>query len=240
MCCGFFGKYPGYFRAFHPPRFARRHSGNSWRRIVAARKGVQGGRRRRRAPRLCCLFEFQKANRIVIARSASFASLAMTTRMQRVNSRRVGKGALAPCPPMHARCQNGGHASHCPPYGISHASAFSRHELPEGWCVHHPSSIGEGAGKTGCWLHPWVPCNKKHGVGPQVQPERPGLPCAMVLRLMSCSPRCPGFSSHRPPGLLTRGLIPTSGDQDHTISPSAAAAPVSRSLCVHRIPPQRS
>jgi hypothetical protein len=31
-------------------------------------------------------------------------------------------------------------------------------------------------------------------------------------------------------------LIPASGDQDHTISPSAAAALVSRSLCVHRVP----
>jgi hypothetical protein len=27
----------------------------------------------------------------------------------------------------------------------------------------------------------------------QVQPEHPGIPCAMVLRLISCSPRGPGF-----------------------------------------------
>jgi hypothetical protein len=32
-------------------------------------------------------------------------------------------------------------------------------------------------------------------------------------------------------------LIPASGDQDHTISPSAPAALVSRCLYVHRIPP---
>src|SRR5258708_14413418 len=26
-----------------------------------------------------------------------------------------------------------------------------------------PSENVEGAGKAGCRLHPWVPCNKKHG-----------------------------------------------------------------------------
>jgi hypothetical protein len=34
-------------------------------------------------------------------------------------------------------------------------------------CPHHR----EGAGKAGCRLHPWVPCKKSTGVGPQVQPE---------------------------------------------------------------------
>src|SRR6202007_1336145 len=38
-------------------------------------------------------------------------------------------------------------------------------------------------------------------------------------------------------GSSTAGLIPASGDQDHTISPSAPAALVFRRLCVHRIPP---
>jgi hypothetical protein len=36
--------------------------------------------------------------------------------------------------------------------------------------------------------------------------------------------------------LSSAGLIPASGDQDHTISPSAPAPLVSRCLCVHRIP----
>src|ERR1700754_1716906 len=31
-------------------------------------------------------------------------------------SRRVGKGALAPCPPTNVRIRHGGHASLCPPY----------------------------------------------------------------------------------------------------------------------------
>src|SRR6476469_3866866 len=34
-----------------------------------------------------------------------------------------------------------------------------------------PSQSTEGAGKAGCRLHPWVPCKKSTGVGPQVQPE---------------------------------------------------------------------
>ena len=47
-----------------------------------------------------------------------------------------------------------------------------------------PPSLGrEGAGKAGCRLHPWVPCKKSTGVGPQVQPETSGFPCAMVYGL---------------------------------------------------------
>src|ERR1700742_4203579 len=33
---------------------------------------------------------------------------------------------------------------------------------PEVCVSSHPQRT-EGAGKAGCWLHPWVPCNKKHG-----------------------------------------------------------------------------
>ncbi len=53
----------------------------------------------------------------------------------------------------------------------------------------------------------------------------------------TCSPRCTGLFSHRRLEVITQDLIPASGDQDHTISPSAPAALVSRSPCVHRIPP---
>src|SRR5689334_22654209 len=47
-----------------------------------------------------------------------------------------------------------------------------------------------------------------------------GIPCAMVLRLIARSPRSAGLDSLRRLGLVTRGLIPASGDQDHTPSPS--------------------
>jgi hypothetical protein len=42
------------------------------------------------------------------------------------------------------------------------------------------------------------------------------------LRLTSRSRRSTGLVSLRPPGLLTRGLIPASGDHDHTTWPSAS------------------
>ena len=43
-----------------------------------------------------------------------------------------------------------------------------------------------------------------------------GIPCAMALRLAPRSPWCPGFLATIAPGILTRDLIPASGDQDHT------------------------
>src|SRR5665213_1062329 len=58
----------------------------------------------------------------------------------------------------------------------------------------------------------------------QVQRKQSGLPCAMVLRLISSSPWRPAFlspSSLR--SLLLKNLTPASGRQDHTTSPSALA-----------------
>jgi hypothetical protein len=66
--------------------------------------------------------------------------------------------------------------------------AFSRRFASELCVSFHPPQT-EGAGKAGCWLHPWVPCNKKHGGRTTGQPEHSGFPCAMVLRFPSCSSR---------------------------------------------------
>jgi len=52
------------------------------------------------------------------------------------------------------------------------------------------------------------------------------------------SPRCAGLLATVPPG-QARGLIPASGDRDRTISPSASAALVLRSIRGHRIPASR-
>src|SRR5882757_10852840 len=54
-----------------------------------------------------------------------------------------------------------------------------------------PSSREEGAGKTGCTPHPrsrvqFAQTNAHTSI--QVRRRHPGLPCAMVLRLTSCSP----------------------------------------------------
>src|SRR5258708_3153192 len=85
----------------------------------------------------------------------------------------------------------------------------------------------EGAGKTGCALHPrsrvqYVHKNAHTSI--QVQRRASGLPCAMVLRLITRSPRRPALlppSSLR--SLLLKNLTPASGRQDHTTSPSASA-----------------
>ena len=63
-----------------------------------------------------------------------------------------------------------------------------------------------------------------------------GPPCAIVLRLISRSPRCAGLDSHRHSQIIICELDPSVGGQDHTTLPSASAALVSRSARVHRIP----
>ncbi|RZN07439.1 hypothetical protein CWO91_27390 [Bradyrhizobium genosp. SA-3] len=60
-----------------------------------------------------------------------FAALAMTRR----DSRRVGKGAQAPCPPSPNAHEGGGHASLCPPYEFrSHSGAAPTGGPPGGRC----------------------------------------------------------------------------------------------------------
>ena len=66
----------------------------------------------------------------------------------------------------------------------------------------------------------------------QVQPEQPGIPCAMVLRLMPCSPRrripfasvAGGLKVLAKPGWISqnlRRLDASNGRQNHTALPSA-------------------
>jgi hypothetical protein len=72
-----------------------------------------------------------------------------------------------------------------------YTSAISRQHSPE-FCKFIPPQKTEGAGKTGCALHPRsrVPMHlAKTHTSIQVQRKQSGLPCAMVLRLISCSPR---------------------------------------------------
>ena len=55
-----------------------------------------------------------------------------------------------------------------------------------------PPALSEGAGKTGCTLHPRSRvqfARKKTHTSIQVQRKHSGLPCAMALRLTSSSPR---------------------------------------------------
>jgi hypothetical protein len=100
----------------------------------------------------------------------------------------------------------------------------------------------EGAGKAGYLLIPMVRVQQKtHAAEPQDQPD-PGLPCAMVLRLIR---DLPGDHAWLPPSSARRAsvfanLAPASERQDHATSPSAPTPLVAQTLrpamCVHRIP----
>jgi hypothetical protein len=72
----------------------------------------------------------------------------------------------------------------------------------------------------------------------QVTPESPGIPRAMVLRLISCSPRSSGSLVSVARGIASADLAPASRRQDHTTSPSASGALVRSTIRVHRIPPR--
>ena len=100
--------------------------------------------------------------------------------------------------------------------------------------------LKEGAGKTGCTPHPRsrVPMHLAEAhTSIQVRQEHPGLPCAMALRLTSRSSRRTALLPPSP-ALLIASLAPAPRRPNHTTSPYAQAAHVSRSSCVHRISPR--
>jgi hypothetical protein len=96
-------------------------------------------------------------------------------------------------------------------------------------------------GKTGCALHPRsrVPMHiAKTHTSIQVQRKQSGLPCAMVLRLTSCSPRrdraC--LPPSPPRSLLLENLTPAigaSGPHDFAVRSNAVRQ---KRPCVHRSP----
>src|SRR5207253_9659437 len=69
------------------------------------------------------------------------------------------------------------------------------------------------------------------------QQEHSGLPCAMALRLTSCSSRRTALLPPSPALLIAR-LTPAPRRPNHTTSPYAQATHVSRSSRVHRISPR--
>jgi hypothetical protein len=77
-----------------------------------------------------------------------------------------------------------------------HGFTISPRDAREVWQVIFALWKTEGAGKTGCALHPrsrvQIPVEETH-TSIQVQRKHSGLPCAVVLRLTSCSPRRSGF-----------------------------------------------
>ena len=95
----------------------------------------------------------------------------------------------------------------------------------------------EGAGNAGCALHPRSrvqKCTKKAHTSIQVQRRQSDIPCAMVLRLIPCSPRrrirlvtvAHGLAVRiLSVGLYSnlRQLDTSNGCQDHTVLPYASA-----------------
>ena len=72
-----------------------------------------------------------------------------------------------------------------------HDSAISRPRSPR-VCMNLVPRKKEGAGNAGCLLHPRSrvhKCAEEAHTSIQVQTEQSGIPCAMALRLMPCSPR---------------------------------------------------
>jgi len=84
----------------------------------------------------------------------------------------------------------------------------------------------EGTGNAGRPMRP-QPCVQSKKARKQVTtvtPETPGIPRAMVLRLIARSPWWPGFLATIASRIIPRDLTPASGRQDHTTSPSALRA----------------
>src|SRR4030081_2872624 len=109
------------------------------------------------------------------------------------------------------------------------------------FAVKFPPSPIRGRREHRVHAAPAVSCatvHKKTHTSIQVQRRQSGIPCAMVLRLISHSPRRSGFLVTVAGGVLTANLTPASRRQDHTTLPSASAPIVHRRLRVHRIPPR--
>jgi hypothetical protein len=105
------------------------------------------------------------------------------------------------------------------------AARRSRGAVRPKFCRSFALENREGAGKTGCALHPRSRVQNvrvKTHTSIQVQRKHSGLPCAVVLRLIRARP---GDRAFLPPSTarLCAILTPASGCQAHTISPSASA-----------------
>ena len=122
------------------------------------------------------------------------------------------------------------------------ASRFSRRISPEVCIFVWPSSKSEGAGKTGCLLHPRSRvrfAQTKLHTSIQGSGSIPAFPAQWLYGLLRALPG-ERLSCHRRLEKLrfSQDLTPAPRRQDHTTSPYARAAHVSRSSRVHRISPR--
>jgi hypothetical protein len=90
-------------------------------------------------------------------------------------------------------------------------------------CVNFGALDEEGAGKAGCRLHPWAPCNKKHGGRTTgVTGNNPAFPARWFYGLLRALPGDRAFFATVIPRCDSQNLAPASGRQNHTTSPSAS------------------
>ena len=124
---------------------------------------------------------------------------------------------------------------------VEYEAAISRRWSPE-VCISFALSIIEGAGKTGCLLHPRSRVRfalTKTAHEHTGQREHSGLPCAMALRLTSCSSRRTALLPPSPPrNLLLENLTPAPRRPNHTTSPYASRPLACARSHVHRISPR--
>jgi hypothetical protein len=121
-----------------------------------------------------------------------------------------------------------------------HSSAISRPDTPE-FCWKIPYPLMRGRREAGRPMRPIAACAmgsvRAHTrwsghTGITRHSPRNGL------RLISCSPRRPGSFATVALRVFSQVLMPASGHQDHTPSPSASSAFVKGAIRVHRIPPR--
>ena len=121
-----------------------------------------------------------------------------------------------------------------------HTFAISRRIAPEVLHFVYPSLGIEGAGKTGCALHPRSrvqSAQKETHTSIQVQRRHPAFPAQWLYGLLRALPG-ERLSCHRhQQKLASTDLTPAPRRQDHTTSPYASCAFVLRALRVHRISP---
>ena len=106
----------------------------------------------------------------------------------------------------------------------------------------HPPEKTEGAGKTGCALHPRSRVQNAHSKNAHehtgsAETLRPSLRSGFTA-YFELSPVTALFCHRRPRGSHRKNLTPASGCQDHTTSPSASNIIRLVTCRVHRIPPR--
>ena len=122
--------------------------------------------------------------------------------------------------------------------------AFSRRHVARALqSIALPSKTKRAQGKPGARCTRGLVCKlheENAHTSIQVQRRHPAFPAQWFTDYNALSP-VTGLSCHRHPAkkfCFPANLTPASGRQDHTASPSARVALVSRNFRVHRIPPR--